>query len=95
MDVARKLIYYVDQADNKSVISSIFINGTNHRTTVRSGLMNANCLAFDWIANNLYIVDQGSNKIEVVKLPNGEHRKTLLWKDVKGARSLVLDPQRG
>lgn len=61
-----------------------------HSATLR----NADGLAVDWVANNLYWCDKGSDTIEVSKL-DSRYRKVLISSGLQEPRAIALDPRQG
>ena len=57
---------------------------------VSSGIVTPDGMALDWIHNNLYWTDTGTDKIEVINLKSNR-RKTLLDSDLDQPRAIVLD----
>ena len=60
------------------------------REVVSTGLGIPDGMALDWIHNNLYWTDTGTDKIEVINL-NTNRRKTLLDSELDQPRDIVLD----
>ena len=48
----------------------------------------------DWIAQNLYWTDTGTDRIEVARV-NGSSRKVLISDGLEEPRALCLDPANG
>ncbi|XP_068084350.1 prolow-density lipoprotein receptor-related protein 1 [Anabrus simplex] len=61
-----------------------------HSATLR----NADGLAVDWVARNLYWCDKGLDTIEVSKL-NGSYRKVLINQGLQEPRAIALHPAMG
>lgn len=70
------------------------MNGSKVEPIVEFGLNYPEGMAVDWVAQNLYWTDMGSNRIEVSRL-NGTSRRVLLWQNMDDPRSLALDPTEG
>ena len=51
-------------------------------------------IAVDWIAQNLYWTDTGTDRIEVARV-NGSSRKVLISDGLEEPRALCLDPANG
>lgn len=48
-------------------------------------------LAYDWITDKLYWVDEGTKRIEVCK-SDGSMRTVLIWDQIDKPRDIVVDP---
>ena len=59
-----------------------------------SGLERPTGLAVDWVAQRLYVVDAGLDRIEVCEL-SGRQRSVLIWEGIEKPRDIVLDPVHG
>ncbi|XP_012580569.1 PREDICTED: low-density lipoprotein receptor-related protein 5 [Condylura cristata] len=75
-------------------ISRAFMNGSSVEHVVEFGLDYPEGIAVDWLGQNLYWADTGTNRIEVARL-DGQFRQVLVWRDLDNPRSLALDPTRG
>lgn len=51
-------------------------------------------IAYDWIAQNLYIVDQRAKVIDVVDLTS-QHQRNIISDDIQDPRALAIDPLTG
>lgn len=74
-------------------ISRAFVNGSTLERLVEFGLEVPNGLAIDWLAQNMYWTDSGTQRIEMSRL-NGSSRKVIVWKDVKPI-AIAVDPPQG
>lgn len=54
-------------------------------------LVNPTGLAFDWITNKLYWVDEGTRRIEVSNI-DGSIRAVLIWDQLYKPGDIVVDP---
>lgn len=71
-------------------INAAFLNGSDMKVIVKGGLENANGLAVDWMAGNIYWLSQG--RIEVAKL-DGSFRKVLAYgKDMVAPAYIAVNP---
>lgn len=61
---------------------------------INESLINPDGVAVDWIARNLYWIDQGTKRIEVSRL-NGTSRLVLVMDDMEEPRAITLDPVTG
>ena len=63
------------------------------RAIALPGIEDPIALAVDWLADHLYIVDQETNKIDLVSI-DGKHRKNVL-SYVADPTDIVIDPNVG
>lgn len=54
-------------------------------------IANATGLAYDWITDKLYWVDEGSRRIEAAT-SDGSMRTVLIWDQIDKPRDIVVDP---
>ncbi|CAG9793152.1 unnamed protein product [Diatraea saccharalis] len=88
-------LYWTDVADDKIYSGALHPAGlSNIEVVVESGLTNAEGLAVDWVAHNLYWVDSSLHQIEVAKL-DGRYRRTLISGDMDSPRAIAVDPNAG
>ena len=59
---------------------------------VSTGLKTPDGIALDWIHNNLYWTDTGTDKIEVMNIDT-KRRKTLVQSNMEEPRAIVVDPR--
>ena len=76
-----------------STVTSRYVSSVQE-TIVREEVAEADGIAVDWIARNLYWTDTGSNRIEVSRL-DGSARKVLVSDGLDQPRAIVLDPVNG
>ncbi|KAJ2938963.1 hypothetical protein O0L34_g17775 [Tuta absoluta] len=57
-------------------------------------LQNPDGIAVDWVGENIYWCDKGTDTIEVSRL-DGRHRKVLIRNNLSEPRALALHPQKG
>lgn len=93
-DYAGQKLYYTDVI--LDVIRRADLNGSNMETIIEMGLVTADGLAVDWIAQNLYWTDtgHGRNVIEVSRL-DGTSRKVLLSERLDEPRAIAVYPEKG
>jgi low density lipoprotein receptor-related protein 5/6 len=75
-------------------INRAFINGSQAEVVIGIDVGFPDGLAVDWVADNLYWTDTGTQRIECSRL-DGRHRKILIWKNMSQPHSLTLDPGKG
>jgi low-density lipoprotein receptor-related protein 1 (alpha-2-macroglobulin receptor) len=61
---------------------------------VSGTLKNPDGLAVDWVGENLYWCDKGTNTIEVARL-DGKYRLVLISDGLQEPRAITLDPRHG
>ncbi|XP_065578254.1 prolow-density lipoprotein receptor-related protein 1-like isoform X3 [Artemia franciscana] len=69
-------------------------NSSMIQTVLASTLQNPDGIAVDWIGQNLYWCDKGTDTIEVAKL-DGRFRKILIHSGLQEPRAIALDPYHG
>jgi len=77
----------------RQIIISAFLNGSDVRRVVQSGISQPEGLAVDWIAHSLYWTDFGRGRVEMSRL-DGRSRLVLAWQDVR-PRAIAVDPMTG
>jgi low density lipoprotein receptor-related protein 5/6 len=70
------------------------MNGSLLESVIQFGLSDPESIAVDWIAQNLYWADFGTERIEMSRL-DGSSRKVLVWNDVHDPKSIAIDPAHG
>lgn len=75
-------------------ISRAFMNGSSIEHIIEFGINNAEGMAIDWVAHNIYWADAEKNRIEMARL-DGSSRKVLIWRNLDNPRALALDPPSG
>lgn len=96
MDPKSSKIYWADFGTTRSAIYSTQMSESHTSTRkqiVSSGLVTPEDLAYDWVANNLYITDSGLDQIIVCKSDGSVC--TILFEHLDDPRSLSLDPANG
>lgn len=88
-----QLIYYTD-IDLDVIVSVNMHNFTDYKIIHGKNLTTPDGLAIDWIANNMYWTDIGSQVLEVSKI-DGSCRKVLINKSLDEPRSIALFPSKG
>ncbi|VDO95583.1 unnamed protein product [Soboliphyme baturini] len=66
----------------------------NYRKLPLSGLVRPRNIAVDWITKKLYIVEAGSNRIDISDF-SGQHRTVLIMDDMTLPVDIAVDPTRG
>lgn len=51
-------------------------------------------IAYDWISQNLYLVDQRAKVIDVIDL-NSQHQTNIISDNIQDPRALAIDPLTG
>ena len=82
---------YWTELDPPAIMSAYIINGTDERVLINSSISHPESLAIDHFARNLYWIDSGLNKIEVVRLDSSHTRKVLFNSDLSHPQGLALD----
>ena len=59
---------YWTELNPPAIMSAFIINGTDRRVLINSSISHPESLAIDYFARNLYWIDSGLDKIEVVRL---------------------------
>jgi sugar lactone lactonase YvrE len=70
------------------------LDGTQQQDVVKEEIVHPDGLAVDWVANNLYWTDAGTDRIEVSRL-DGANRKILISRGLQEPRAIAVDPGRG
>lgn len=83
---------------NLMLYSQIFTkdlrNGGRQKEIQINDLYRPRCLAYDWIAQNLYIVDQRAKVVDVVDL-RSENQRNIISDNIQDPRALAIDPLTG
>jgi low density lipoprotein receptor-related protein 5/6 len=69
-------------------------DGSNQEEFIKGNISTPDGIAVDWIANNIYWTDTGTDKIEVAKL-TGKYRKVIISSGLDEPRALCLFPKKG
>lgn len=93
MNPKNKRVYWTDVKDADSAVYSCDFNGKGMQTVINSGLKVADDVAYDFLADNVYISDSAVKKIVVCKEDGSVC--SVLFDDVELPRSLALDPNMG
>ena len=83
---------YWTEVDPPAIMSAYIINGTDERVLINTSISRPESLAIDHFARNLYWIDSGLDKIEVVRLDSSHTRKVLFDSDLSHPQGLALDP---
>ncbi|XP_047139272.1 low-density lipoprotein receptor-related protein 1 isoform X1 [Hydra vulgaris] len=84
-------IYIAD--DMERAIFKVQKDGNKLEKIITTGLERPQGIAVDWIAENIYWSDAGSNLIEVSRL-NGSHRIVLINNGIENPRALAVYPSK-
>lgn len=57
-------------------------------------LYKPHCIAYDWIGQNLYLVDQRAKVIDVIDL-SSQHQTNIISDNIQDPRALAIDPLTG
>ncbi|XP_047119261.1 low-density lipoprotein receptor-related protein 1 [Schistocerca piceifrons] len=88
-------IYWSDVTPLGSSLKRLCPGGNaTHEVLHSATLRNADGLAVDWVAHNLYWCDKGFDTIEVSRL-DGRYRKVLINSGLQEPRAIALDPRNG
>lgn len=102
-DPKQEIIYWADSFDN-SIKRSYMVNA--HHGVVKTGYAQdlniksswkPTSLAVDWIADNIYWVEEGENgngKLSVAKA-DGRYKRSLVTANLESPTSIAVDPQIG
>ena len=82
---------YWTELDPPAIMSAYIINGTDKCVLINTSISHPESLAIDHFARNLYWIDSGLNKIEVVRLDSSHTRKVLFTSDLSHPQGLALD----
>ena len=86
-------IYWMDS--NSQSISRIGRDLMERETIVHDDIGSIVDIAVDWIAGNVYWVDEGSDIIEVVKLNSNGSRYVIVHGEKEKPKEVVVDPVKG
>lgn len=86
-------IYWADTGEEKSGVYSCNLDGSDRRGIITAGLKEAEDVALDWVAGNLYITDSGLGKIIVCKQDGSVC--SVLFDKVDRPRALAVDSVQG
>ena len=82
---------YWTELDPPAIMSAYIIGGTDRRVLINTSISHPESLAIDYFGRNLYWIDSGLNKIEVVRLDSSHTRKVLFTSDLSHPQGLALD----
>ncbi|XP_071959065.1 sortilin-related receptor-like [Antedon mediterranea] len=85
-------VFWADIATDQ-IIRLCFDSDGEKQVIVESNLDTVEGLAYDWIGENLYFMDSGTNAVEVCR-KDGSFRRQL-FNSTDQPRAIVLDPKRG
>ncbi|XP_060065626.1 low-density lipoprotein receptor-related protein 1-like [Ylistrum balloti] len=86
-------IYWVDAQSNS--VSRVKRDLTDRDTLVHQEIRGIQGIAVDWISDNVYWTDFGSDVIEVVRLNNVDHRFVVIHGNMNNPRTIVVHPEAG
>ncbi|XP_021351873.1 prolow-density lipoprotein receptor-related protein 1-like isoform X3 [Mizuhopecten yessoensis] len=86
-------IYWVDAQSN--YVSRVKRDLTERDTIVHQEIRGIQGIAVDWISDNVYWTDFGSDVIEVVRLSNVDHRFVVIHGNMNNPRTIVVHPVAG
>ncbi|KAJ8982651.1 hypothetical protein NQ317_019052 [Molorchus minor] len=84
-----KFIFWSDVSMN--IIRRAYINGTEIKDIIKSGLESPGGIAVDWIHNLIFWTDSGTRRIEVATI-DGEHRAIIAAIEVDKPRAISVHP---
>lgn len=70
------------------------LDGSQQQDVVKEEIVHPDGLAVDWVAENLYWTDAGTDRIEVSRL-DGKNRKVLISRGLQEPRAISVDPIKG
>ena len=76
-------------------MSAVILDGSDVRPFISSSISHPESLVIDSFAGNLYWIDSGLDRIEVVRLDNSYARKVLFDTDLVQPQGLALDVVNG
>ena len=76
-------------------MSAFILDGSDVRPFISSSISHPESLVIDSFAGNLYWIDSGLDRIEVVRLDNSHARKVLFDTDLVQPQGLALDVVNG
>ena len=92
MDIKNEKVYWTEVCQSHGSVHSSFLDGTDHKFVIESGLNTPEDTAVDWITGNLYVTDSGLNQIIVCKIIRGICA-TLIKDGMDKVYSIELDPK--
>ena len=76
-------------------MSALILDGSDVQPFINSSICHPESLVIDSFAGNLYWIDSGLDRIEVVRLDNSYARKVLFDTDLVQPQGLALDVVNG
>ncbi|XP_033100297.1 low-density lipoprotein receptor-like isoform X2 [Anneissia japonica] len=92
-DIKKKQVYWTDVTQEK--IFRTDINGTGEPEAVITVAHTPDGICIDWVFNNMYWTDAGTNTIEVASLEDTTKRAILISEDLHEPRAITVDPRIG
>ena len=86
---------YWTELDPPAIMSAFIIDGSDVRPFINSSISHPESLVIDSFAGNLYWIDSGLDRIEVVRIDNSYARKVLFDSDLVHPQGLALDVING
>lgn len=69
------------------------LDGSEQQDVIKEEIVHPDGLAVDWVAENLYWTDAGTDRIEVSRL-DGKYRKILISRGLQEPRAIAVDPTK-
>lgn len=69
------------------------MNGSALEHIVQFDVQFPEAMSVDWVADNIYWADVGTDRIEVARL-DGSSRKVLVWENLENPRAIALHPNQ-
>ncbi|XP_033120821.1 very low-density lipoprotein receptor-like [Anneissia japonica] len=92
-DIKKKQVYWTDVTQEQ--IFRTDINGTGEPEAVITVANTPDGICIDWVFNNMYWTDAGTNTIEVASLEDPSKRAILISEDLDEPRAITVDPRIG
>ncbi|XP_041374759.1 low-density lipoprotein receptor-related protein 2-like [Gigantopelta aegis] len=93
MNIKTKMLFFINSKDNKIYKSNLADTSVQTLLPVK-GMAQPHSLAYDWIGNNLYILDKDSIRIDLLSLDSGLQRN-IISNEIKSPSSVTIDASVG
>uniref|UniRef100_A0A8W8LAI7 EGF-like domain-containing protein n=1 Tax=Magallana gigas TaxID=29159 RepID=A0A8W8LAI7_MAGGI len=92
-DVYNNKMFWIDEA-SKKIFTIDLRKSTERKEILVNDLYKPQSIAYDWISQNLYLVDQRAKVIDVIDL-NSQHQTNIISDNIQDPRALAIDPLTG